>query len=68
MRSFIAATAATLAFLSLASISDAQAGSSQSAPSKYSPNRGVISPVVWTRPVAIREFSSSSARRRAPGR
>lgn len=70
MRSSLAATAAVFALLSsTALISSAQAGSSQSAPTKYShnPNRNVVTPVVWTRPVAIREFSSSSARR-APRR
>jgi hypothetical protein len=71
MRGFFAAITAALALVLLASSPGAQAGSSQSAPTKYShnPNRGV-SPVVWTRPVAIREFSSSSARpaRSGPGR
>jgi len=72
MRSLLAVTAA-LALLSLALVSfGAQAGSSQSAPTKYShdPNGKLIRAVVWTRPVALREFSSSSTRpsRGAPRR
>jgi hypothetical protein len=61
MRSSLGAIIAALVAVSFVSlISTAQAGSSQSAPTKYShnPNR-VVSPVVWTRPVAVREFSSS---------
>lgn len=71
MRATFAAITATLAVFSLAAISDAQAGSSQSAPSKYrqDTNRNARA-VVSTRPVAIGEFSSSSARasRNAPQR
>jgi hypothetical protein len=70
MRSSLAAITTAIAALTLASA--AQAGGSQSAPSKYSQNanRTVASAVVSTRPTAIREFSSSSARsgRGAPGR
>jgi len=70
MRSSLAAITAALALVSLVSVSGAQAGSSQSAPTKYShdPNRTIVRSVVWTRPVAIGEFSSSSARRHAPRR
>lgn len=66
MRSFFVAITAALALLSLALSSGAKAGSSQSAPTKYShdPNGNLVRSVAWTRPVGIREFSSSSARHR----
>jgi hypothetical protein len=72
MRGSLAAMTAALALLSLSLSSAVQAGSSQSAPTKYShdPNGKLVRAVVWTRPVGIREFSSSSPRhgRGAPGR
>jgi hypothetical protein len=49
-------------------LSSAQAGSSQSAPTKYSHDPNGIRSVVWTRPVGVREFSSSRRAKRAPGR
>jgi hypothetical protein len=70
MESAMRACLAMLALIPLLLSSGAQAGSSQSAPTKYShdPNGKLVRSVVWTRPVGIREFSSSSARRSAPGR
>jgi hypothetical protein len=68
MRGALVITAA-LGLLSVAIISGAQAGSSQSAPTKYSnnPNRVAAGSVIWTggigtRPVWISEFSSSTPR------
>ena len=72
MRGSPAVMTAALALMVLSLSSAAQAGSSQSAPTKYShdPNGRLVRAVVWTRPVGIREFSSSAARRgrSAPGR
>jgi hypothetical protein len=70
-RIVIGGTAAMLALLpGVFLISSAQAGSSQSAPTKYShnPNGNLVRSVVSTRPVAVREFSSSRPAKRAPGR
>jgi hypothetical protein len=72
-RIVIGVTAAVLALaLGVLLVASAQAGSSQSAPTKYShnPNGKLIRSVAWTRPVAVREFSSSRTRspRGAPPR
>jgi hypothetical protein len=70
-RIVIASAAAVLALVwGALLLASAQAGSSQSAPTKYShdPNGKFVRSVVWTRPVAVREFSSSRPAKRAPGR
>jgi hypothetical protein len=72
MRRIVIGSAATVLALigGAVLLSSAQAGSSQSAPTKYShdPNGNLVRSVVATRPVAVREFSSSRPAKRAPGR
>ena len=76
MRRALVTGTVALAFLSVAlMISGAQAGSSQSAPTKYSnqPNRVVAASAVWTgltvtRRVGMTEFSSSAPRAKSPPR
>jgi Spy/CpxP family protein refolding chaperone len=65
MRRSLATVTAALALLAAtALISAAQAGSSQSAPSKYRMNASAVVHAGWngTRPVGVNEFSSSAAR------